>query len=411
MPGDRSEANDASIVAGNVISSDPLAADEVAPGSEVAYVVSIGPDSVPVPDIVDLPEADAISALSDADLVPGDRSEANDASIVAGNVISSDPLAADEVAPGSEVAYVVSIGPDSVPVPDIVDLPEADAISALSDADLVPGDRSEANDASIVAGNVISSDPLAADEVAPGSEVAYVVSIGPDSVPVPDIVDLPEADAISALSDADLVPGDRSEANDASIVAGNVISSDPLAADEVAPGSEVAYVVSIGPDSVPVPDIVDLPEADAISALSDADLVPGDRSEANDASIVAGNVISSDPLAADEVAPGSEVAYVVSIGPDSVPVPDIVDLPEADAISALSDADLVPGDRSEANDASIVAGNVISSDPLAADEVAPGSEVAYVVSIGPDSVPVPDIVDLPEADADQRAQRRRPRAR
>ena len=399
VPGDVSEAYSDSIVAGHVISSDPAADAEVAPGSAVAYVRSLGPQLVAVPDVVDLPEADALDALDAAGLVPGDVSEAYSDSIVAGHVISSDPAADAEVAPGSAVAYVRSLGPQLVAVPDVVDLPEADALDALDAAGLVPGDVSEAYSDSIVAGHVISSDPAADAEVAPGSAVAYVRSLGPQLVAVPDVVDLPEADALDALDAAGLVPGDVSEAYSDSIVAGHVISSDPAADAEVAPGSAVAYVRSLGPQLVAVPDVVDLPEADALDALDAAGLVPGDVSEAYSDSIVAGHVISSDPAADAEVAPGSAVAYVRSLGPQLVAVPDVVDLPEADALDALDAAGLVPGDVSEAYSDSIVAGHVISSDPAADAEVAPGSAVAYVRSLGPQLVAVPDVVDLPEADA------------
>ena len=51
-------------------------------------------------------------------------------------------------------------------------------------------------------------------------------------------------------------------------------------------------------------------------------------------------------------------------------VPDIVDLPEAEALAALKEAGLVAGDRREAPDDTIAEGNVISSDPEAATEVA-----------------------------------------
>ena len=88
------------------------------------------------------------------------------------------------------------------------------------------------------------------------------------------------------------------------------------------------------PSTVAVPDIVDLPEAEALAAIKEAGLVAGDRSEAPDDTIAEGNVISSDPEAATEVEPGSEVAFVVSTGPEPVAVPDIVDLPEAEALAA-----------------------------------------------------------------------------
>ena len=399
MAGDRSEAYDDTIAAGNVLSTDPAAGSEVAPGSAVAYVVSLGVEQVAVPDLTDQPEADALTALDDAGLVAGDRSEAYDDTIAAGNVLSTDPAAGSEVAPGSAVAYVVSLGVEQVAVPDLTDQPEADALTALDDAGLVAGDRSEAYDDTIAAGNVLSTDPAAGSEVAPGSAVAYVVSLGVEQVAVPDLTDQPEADALTALDDAGLVAGDRSEAYDDTIAAGNVLSTDPAAGSEVAPGSAVAYVVSLGVEQVAVPDLTDQPEADALTALDDAGLVAGDRSEAYDDTIAAGNVLSTDPAAGSEVAPGSAVAYVVSLGVEQVAVPDLTDQPEADALTALDDAGLVAGDRSEAYDDTIAAGNVLSTDPAAGSEVAPGSAVAYVVSLGVEQVAVPDLTDQPEADA------------
>ena len=376
---------------GSVISTDPAIDTELPQGTEVDLVISMGPEFVAVPDIVDMSEADALDALDSAGLTAGDATEASDETIVAGNVISSDPAADTEVAPGSAVAYVLSTGPATVAVPDIVDMSEADALDALDGAGLTAGDATEASDETIVAGNVISSDPAADTEVAPGSAVAYVLSTGPATVAVPDIVDLSEADALDALDDAGLAAGDATEASDETIVAGNVISSDPAADTEVAPGSAVAYVLSTGPATVAVPDIVDLSEADALDALDGAGLTAGDATEASDETIVAGNVISSDPAADTEVAPGSAVAYVLSTGPATVAVPDIVDLSEADALDELDGAGLTAGDATEASDETIVAGNVISSDPAADTEVAPGSAVAYVLSTGPATVAVPDL--------------------
>ncbi len=399
IAGDVTEAHHDTIVAGNVVSSDPAADTEVDPGSAVDYVLSSGPAPVAVPDIVDRPEADAISELTAAGLIAGDVTEAHHDTIVAGNVVSSDPAADTEVDPGSAVDYVLSSGPAPVAVPDIVDRPEADAISELTAAGLIAGDVTEAHHDTIVAGNVVSSDPAADTEVDPGSAVDYVLSSGPAPVAVPDIVDRPEADAISELTAAGLIAGDVTEAHHDTIVAGNVVSSDPAADTEVDPGSAVDYVLSSGPAPVAVPDIVDRPEADAISELTAAGLIAGDVTEAHHDTIVAGNVVSSDPAADTEVDPGSAVDYVLSSGPAPVAVPDIVDRPEADAISELTAAGLIAGDVTEAHHDTIVAGNVVSSDPAADTEVDPGSAVDYVLSSGPAPVAVPDIVDRPEADA------------
>ena len=399
VPGAVSEAYSETIAAGSVISSDPAADAELAPGSAVDYVRSLGPERVAVPDLVELPEAEALTALADAELVPGAVSEAYSETIAAGSVISSDPAADAELAPGSAVDYVRSLGPERVAVPDLVELPEAEALTALADAELVPGAVSEAYSETIAAGSVISSDPAADAELAPGSAVDYVRSLGPERVAVPDLVELPEAEALTALADAELVPGAVSEAYSETIAAGSVISSDPAADAELAPGSAVDYVRSLGPERVAVPDLVELPEAEALTALADAELVPGAVSEAYSETIAAGSVISSDPAADAELAPGSAVDYVRSLGPERVAVPDLVELPEAEALTALADAELVPGAVSEAYSETIAAGSVISSDPAADAELAPGSAVDYVRSLGPERVAVPDLVELPEAEA------------
>ncbi len=390
------------VKAGIVISSDPKADAEASPASKIALVVSTGPELVVVPDLVDLAEADALAALDDVGLLPGDVTEATDASVVAGHVISSDPAADAEVDPGSAVDYVLSLGPELVAVPDLVDLAEADALAALDDVGLLPGDVTEATDASVVAGHVISSDPAADAEVDPGSAVDYVLSLGPELVAVPDLVDLAEADALAALDDVGLLPGDVTEATDASVVAGHVISSDPAADAEVDPGSAVDYVLSLGPELVVVPDLVDLAEADALAALDDVGLLPGDVTEATDASVVAGHVISSDPAADAEVDPGSAVDYVLSLGPELVAVPDLSG-PAADASQTLSDVGLVAGDVTSAYDDSIAAGDVVSSDPAAGTEVPLGSAVAYVTSLGVETVAVPDFSGLTLAAAQDTA--------
>jgi serine/threonine-protein kinase len=137
--------------------------------------------NVEVPGLAGLPEAEAIAAISQAGLVPGAVSEALSDTVPAGSTISSDPAAGASVEVGSSVAYVVSLGPEPVAVPDLVDLREPDAIEALTAAGLVPGAVSEAFSDTVPAGSVVSQDPAADAELLPGSAVAYALSLGSDA--------------------------------------------------------------------------------------------------------------------------------------------------------------------------------------------------------------------------------------
>ncbi len=65
-----------------------------------------------------------------------------------------------------------------------------------------------------------------------------------------------------------------------------------------------------------MPAIVGLAEADALAALTAAEVVAGARSEANDPA-PAGIVIGQDPPAGTTVFKDSPVDYVVSLGPSA----------------------------------------------------------------------------------------------
>ena len=252
-------------------------------------------------------------------------------------------------------------------MPDVTGLDEADAFNQLLDADLTPGERTDAFDADIPEGSVISTDPAANSDVERGRTVDYVVSRGPEPTPtpeptveptpeptaeptaeptpatvlVPDVTGVDEADALNQFLDADLTPGARTDAFDASVATGAVISTDPVANSEVDRGSTVDYTVSLGveptpeptpeptaaptpvptPATVSVPDVRGFQEADAINTLLDADLTPGVRSDAFDNDIASGLVIGTTPAATTEVDRRSTVDYIVSRGAEPTPEP------------------------------------------------------------------------------------------
>ena len=397
VPGAVSEAYSETIAAGSVISSDPAADAELAPGSAVDYVRSLGPERVAVPDLVELPEAEALTALADAELVPGAVSEAYSETIAAGSVISSDPAPGTTVDVNSSVDYVVSLGVEQVAVPDLSGA-AADAGAKLVDAGLLTGAVSEAFSDTVSAGDVISQTPAADAEVAIGSAVDYVVSLGVEQVAVPDVRERSEADATAAIEAVGLTVGAVEQRTNATIPAGAAVRTEPAAGTEIDKGSSVVLFMSRGPRQVAVPDLVELPEAEALTALADAELVPGAVSEAYSETIAAGSVISSDPAPGTTVDVNSSVDYVVSLGVERVAVPDLSGA-AADAGAKLVDAGLLTGAVTEAFSDTVSAGDVISQTPAADAEVAIGSAVDYVVSLGVEQVAVPDVRERSEADA------------
>ncbi len=108
-----------------------------------------------------------------------------------------------------------------------------------------------------------------------------------------------------------------------------------------------------------------------------------------------GTILLTDPTANTLVAPGTTIKATVAAGPQSAPVPDLRNLPEANAVAAIQAAGLVVGTRSEAFDPAVPTGSIISQDPRAGLPVAPGTTVNYVVSKGPEPSPTPSPTPTP----------------
>jgi hypothetical protein len=137
---------------------------------------------------------------------------------------------------------------------------------------------------------------------------------------------------------------------------------------------------------VVVPDVVDLPQATAEADILAAGLVVGTITTASHPSIVAGNVISQNPIAGTTVFAGTAVDLVISTGPGIVliDVPDVTGQTQAAAEAAILAANLTVGNITTASDPVVPAGSVISQNPVACVAcVTAGTAVDLVVSTGP----------------------------
>ena len=308
------------------------------------------PVTVRTPDFVGLTRSDAQALATENDLRLRVEFQQTDAA-PQGTVIAQDPRAGRPVAIGGRVTITIASQPAQVAVPDVTGQTEDDGFNALLDAGLEPGTRTTRTSDSVRAGRIISTNPRAGVIVQRDSTVDYVVSRGPATSPaptptprptagvvtVPDVRGLSEADGLTEIGAAGLKAGTRTRKNSSKVAVGDIISTDPAAGVQVARGSSVDYIVSRGPSATPTPAptrtprptaaIVSVPqvrgmnEADALTELSAAGLVPGQRTRRSSASVPSGDIISTNPAAGVQVARGSSVDYVVSRGPAATPTP------------------------------------------------------------------------------------------
>jgi beta-lactam-binding protein with PASTA domain/predicted Ser/Thr protein kinase len=156
----------------------------------------------------------------------------------------------------------------------------------------------------------------------------------PQQEQVPDVVNLTEDDARTAIGEAGLEVGDvEREASD-TVKANRVISQSPSATDFVDPGTEVDLVISLGPPEQAVPSVITDSRKEATAKLRAAGfrVEPLERESDEEKN----QVIDQDPAAGTMVQENSVVRIWYSDGPEEVP--NVVGMSEEDAIRAIESA-------------------------------------------------------------------------
>jgi serine/threonine-protein kinase len=208
-------------------------------------------------------------------------------------------------------------GTRDVQVPEVSGMERSQAEMRVAKLGLKPIFVEEWNDR-VPAGTILRTYPSAGSTVKQGREITLWVSKGPQIVTVPDVTKrMDEATARRVIQESGLAVGAVDEQYSDDVPRGNVIEQDPPGNSRVAPGTQVALVISKGPEDVPVPDLVyDKTEREARNALERIGLTVGDVTRDYSDMVPAGNVLSQDPPAGTVVPVGSSVSLVVSRGPE-----------------------------------------------------------------------------------------------
>ncbi|GAA1149076.1 Stk1 family PASTA domain-containing Ser/Thr kinase [Ornithinicoccus hortensis] len=202
----------------------------------------------------------------------------------------------------------------------------------------------------------------------------------PIEVTVPDVVGRTEAQAVEAITNANLV-ADVSYENDDE-AKGRVIEQTPTGNARADEGSTVELVVSQGPDSITVPDVRDFTEQAARARLGSFNLLVADEvEEENNPEFDKGRVIRTEPPTGEAAAPDEEVVLVLASG--KVEVPDVVGDNANQAFSQLSN-DFRLEVEIEYQDSAEVEENTVLEQSLDPDaEVDYGTEIVLTVSRTP----------------------------
>ncbi len=230
---------------------------------------------------------------------------------------------------------------ERVEVPDVVNMSQSAAEAAIEDPNLVVGTITQEFNDTISIGNVISQNPLAGQLVPTESTVDFVVSLGPGEE-APDVVGMVQSSAEVIITYFDFTVGTITHAFSSTVDANDVISQNPPAGELLPPGGTIDLVISLG-SGVVAPDVVDMSQSAAETAITDEGLTVGAITEDFSSTISAGNVISQNPLAGEVLSTGGAVDLVISLGA-GVAVPDVVDMTLSVAQTAITDVGLSVGE-------------------------------------------------------------------
>ncbi|HEY7105213.1 MAG TPA: Stk1 family PASTA domain-containing Ser/Thr kinase [Acidimicrobiia bacterium] len=184
------------------------------------------------------------------------------------------------------------------------------------------------------ANQVLRQDPVEGAKLRDGGTVTLYVSA--TTVPMPDVIGKSKDDAMAVLQAARIVPV-FTETESADQPPGTVLSTSVAAG---APVVKVAPYVGVTISKLPmvaVPDVSNLDVYGALAALQQAGLkgAAQPRNVSSD-TVPVGKVVGSDPPAGTQVDPGSEVTVLVSTGPSTRPLPNVVGAQRTDAQNAIT---------------------------------------------------------------------------
>ncbi|MFD9910462.1 Stk1 family PASTA domain-containing Ser/Thr kinase [Streptomyces sp. NPDC059063] len=222
-------------------------------------------------------------------------------------------------------------------VPALLTKTEKEARDRLDDAGLDVRKVKRAYSDTDKRGTVMATDPGVGDRIRQNGKVTLTVSLGPETVKVPNLKGTPLSDAKDKLDDLGLGAGVVTKEFSNDVQKGAVISSDPKPGTVRRTGAAVALVVSKGV-RVDMVDVVGESESDARDELEGLGLKVRIASERVSSEEDKGSVARQSAKEDQPLAKGDTVTLTISKGPPMVEVPDVEGMKVGEARDALEDA-------------------------------------------------------------------------
>ncbi|MCX6372697.1 MAG: Stk1 family PASTA domain-containing Ser/Thr kinase [Actinobacteria bacterium] len=281
---------------------------------------------------------------------------------------------------------VRAMGAGSVAVPSVVGKSKAAAVTKLEEAGFKAGVQEEYSD-KVDEGFISRQAPVGGTKLRKGDTVDIWVSKGSETVTLEDFKGWTPGEVQDWLTQNGLV-GLQKSGKSGAVSTGRVYKQDPPAGDQAKRGGTITYWVSSGKPQATVPDLTNLTQTAAQTALADAGLVLGVATPEPSSTVPSGQVIRQDPAAGVKVVKGSAVNIVVSSGSPSptpsptastVSVPNVYGMDSTNATNTLEAAGFVVKVKQKGGTGQDP-GTVFAMMPDYGTEVAFGSIVTLIIA-------------------------------
>ena len=288
---------------------------------------------------------------------------------------------------------------ETLEMPDLIGRSEEEVLGILASLGL-NGVRYEEYTDGVEQGLIFDQRPLKGAELSPEIEVNYTVSLGPFGaseeavmVSVPNLSGKTEGEARVLLQEVGLLM-QVEKAYSSTISKDSVISQGILAGREVAEGSTIKVVISLGQELIEVPNVIGRTLQEGQSMLERLSFVVSITREHSQEP--EGRILRQSARGGTNLTKGQTVTLTVSRGPapveepveEKVTVPSVAGMMEANAKKTLEDVGLVVRVNYEENDKE--KGTVLTQSIATNQKVDKGSTITLTVSTGPMAI-VPNI--------------------
>ena len=282
-----------------------------------------GSKDIPVPDVSNLTEAEAIAELESKNLkVARETEKIPDDKIEEGLVVKTNPAAGADVKEGSntEITLFISSGTKKILLKDYEGEQIDDAVAELKGLGFSENQIKivQTYDESVEEGEIITQNPSKDDEVDPKSDtISFTVSRGKETVTLENYIGKSYQDALDDLTSKGISTSQiQVEYQESDESPNMVIDQNFYSGTEVVP-SEASLVLYVSKEreKIKLDDISSYSKKDARDYLSEIGMTISEQEEYSD-TVSSGQVIRTEPSGGTELQKGSTVKVIFSKGKD-----------------------------------------------------------------------------------------------